>query len=250
VNKNKEKLSPEHTDHAHFDSWGKACVDFNEKLLLQGPRRRLDDFYRLLHIFRDFMKGFHAFRLLGPCVTFFGSARFHENHMYYSLARKTAGLMVRSGFSVMTGGGPGIMEAANRGAKDMGGNSIGCNITLPFEQKPNDYLDLFVEFDHFYVRKVMLLRYSYAFIVLPGGFGTLDEVFETITLIQTQKISNFPVIMMGVDFWRPLKFFIYERLLKNYTIGEKDCELLYFTDTSEDALDHIGRYTKKWTKTY
>lgn len=228
-----------------YDPWGKACVDLNETLLIDGPKKRLADLNRLSHIFLEFMQGFNAFRNLPPCVTFFGSARFSEDHRYYDLARKTAQLVARSGLAIMTGGGPGIMEAANRGAKEVGGTSIGCNITLPNEQKHNDYLDQFVEFDHFYIRKVMLLRYSYAYIIFPGGFGTLDEVFETITLAQTKKIRNFPIVIMGRDFFKPLRNFIYDTLLKNQTIAKSDLRLLHFTDNPEEALDHIRGYAEK-----
>lgn len=202
----------------------------------------MSDLQRLSRIMVEFMRGFHTFRNLGPCVTFFGSARFHEDHPYYQQARRTAQLVSQAGFTVMTGGGPGIMEAANRGARDMHKPSVGCNITLPTEQKPNPYLDRFVEFNHFYVRKVMLLRYSCAFVVYPGGFGTLDEVFETITLIQTKKINNFPIIMMGVDFWQPLKSFVFDTLLENRTISPKDLQLVSFTDDPQSAIESIKTY--------
>jgi uncharacterized protein (TIGR00730 family) len=231
-----------------FNPWGKACVDHNERLLIEGPKAKFADFKRLMHIFIEFMKGFHAFRKLDPCVTFFGSARFSEDHRYYDLARQTARFMARSGFAIMTGGGPGIMEASNRGAKEVGGVSVGCNITLPVEQKPNDYLDYFVEFDHFYVRKVMLIRYSYAFVALPGGFGTLDEIFETVTLIQTKKIKDFPMVMMGQDYWKPLKNFIFDTLLCDHTISAHDLKLLHFTDDPEEAVAIIRHYVKKQLK--
>jgi uncharacterized protein (TIGR00730 family) len=235
-------MSEEVTTNPKFDRWGKACVDRNERLLIKGPKRKLSDMRRLSNLLIEFMRGFHTFRNLGPCVTFFGSARFRSDHHFYQSARLTAGLIADEGFTVMTGGGPGIMEAANRGAKDSGGTSVGCNITLPIEQKPNDYLDKFVEFDHFYVRKVMLLRYSCAFVVFPGGFGTLDEVFETITLIQTKKISNFPIVMMGLEFWEPLKSFIFDTLLENHTIGADDLNLLTFTDDPVYAMERIKTY--------
>lgn len=221
------------------DRWGKESEDTKDQQLIEGPGRRMEDIRMLTSISLEFVKGFKAFSHVGPCATFFGSARFHDDHKYYDLARKTARLMSKAGFTIMTGGGPGIMEAANRGAKDVKGSSLGCNITLAHEQQPNKYLDIFVQFDHFFVRKVMLLRYSYAFIVLPGGFGTLDEVFETITLIQNKKISNFPIVMMGMDFWGPMKDFIFETLLKNKTISEEDLRLLYFTDNPQDALSCV-----------
>src|SRR5262249_35822813 len=149
-----------------------------------------------------------------PCVTVFGSARFKENHPYYALARDVGARLAQNGFTVMTGGGPGIMEAANRGAKDVGGGSVGCNIELPKEQKPNPYLDRWITFRHFYVRKLMLVKYSYAFIALPGGFGTLDEIFEVITLIQTGKIQEFPVVLMVQSYWQPLLDFFRSTLFK------------------------------------
>lgn len=226
-----------------FDPWGKAGIDLTESHLIEGPWSPFKDIRRVWRISLQFIRGFFVFRHVGPCVTFFGSARFPENHQYYELARQTAQLIAQSGFTVMTGGGPGIMEASNRGAKDVGGRSVGCNVTLPFEQKPNSYLDSFVEFNHFYVRKVMLLRYSYAFIVFPGGFGTLDEVFETVTLIQTKKIKNFPIVMMGVEFWKPMEEFIHGTLVKHATISKDDPCLLHFTDNPREAVALVQQYT-------
>ncbi|USN51973.1 MAG: TIGR00730 family Rossman fold protein [Myxococcales bacterium] len=199
----------------------------------------------LMSISLEFVKGFRALYKVGPCTTFFGSARFHSSHRYYDLARETARLVAQSGYTIMTGGGPGIMEASNRGAKDVDGRSVACNVMLPHEQQPNPYLDLSVEFKHFFVRKVMLLRYSYAFVVFPGGFGTLDEVFETLTLEQTQKISNFPIVMMGTDFWKPMRDFIDNTLVKNRTIGKNDLDLIYYTDDPEEALSCILSCTEK-----
>lgn len=230
-----------------YDRWGKYCVETGSKdqKLIEGPGRRMEDIRILSSISLEFIKGFRAFYKIGPCVTFFGSARFRDDHKYYAMARDTAKLVANAGLTVMTGGGPGIMEAANRGAQEVGGRSVGCNITLPMEQGANPYLDTFVEFDHFFVRKVMLLRYSYAFVALPGGFGTLDEVFETITLIQNKKIKNFPIVMMGTDFWAPMKDFIFDTLLKNETISPEDLRLLYFTDDPADALSCILSCTEE-----
>ncbi len=227
-----------------FDPWGKSSTDISEKLLIEGKRSPLKDFWRLIKIALDFAAGFHAFRHLGPTITVFGSARFHEGDRYYNLARATARLLAEDGFAIMTGGGPGIMEAANRGAREVKGVSIGCNIRLPNEQRPNPYLDSFVEFDHFYVRKVMLMRFSCAFVAMPGGFGTLDEITEAITLMQTKKITAFPVVLMGIDFWEPLKEFIQKTLIDNKTIAEEDLDLLYFTDDPADALSYIARYAE------
>jgi len=192
-----------------------------------------------VHIFIEFIRGFRALHFLGPCVTVFGSARFPEDHPHYRLGREIGARLAQAGFTVMTGGGPGIMEAANRGAKEAGGRSVGCNITLPHEQKPNAYLDHWVTFDHFFVRKVMLVKYSYAFIALPGGFGTLDEIFEAATLIQTGKIQDFPLVLVGREFWRPLLEFMENGLLRAGTIGPTDAERIRVTDSPADAVAAI-----------
>ena len=185
------------------------------------------------------MHGFRTLHFVGPCVTVFGSARFREDQPHYQLARQVGGELARAGFTVMTGGGPGIMEAANRGAKDVGGFSVGCNIELPTEQKPNPYLDRFVEFEDFSVRKTMLVKYSYAFIAMPGGFGTLDELFGTATLIQCGKIENFPLILMGKDYWQPMLDFMRTRLLDQHTVDAGDIDRILVTDSAEDAVRGI-----------
>src|SRR5437867_7096464 len=167
-----------------------------DQIFLEGARSRFAEFFTLLRVMRDFLRGFRTLHFVGPCVTVFGSARIQRDDPHYELARKMGAAIARLGFTVMTGGGPGIMEAANRGAKEAGGRSIGCNIQLPKEQKRNPYVDQWITFRHFFVRKVMLVKYSYAFIALPGGFGTLDEIFETATLIQTAKIRSFPLVLM------------------------------------------------------
>ena len=233
--------------------WGKATRNIEEGEFLEGPRTRRFELFRVVRICLEFIKGFRALHFIGPCVTVFGSARFKEDHPYYHLARETSARISRLGFTIMTGGGPGIMEAANRGAREAGGPSLGCNIELPMEQKPNPYVDKFVEFRYFFVRKVMLVKYSYAFIVLPGGFGTLDEVFETITLIQTGKIRDFPVVLMGVDYWKPLLEFIRSRMLAERTISPEDLDLLICTDSPEEAVDRIAdtaqrRFGFAWSK--
>jgi len=171
---------------------------------LRGPQPRSFELGMAVSVFREMVYGFRKLHFVGPCVTVFGSARFGADHRYYQLARRVGRMLAESGFTVMTGGGPGVMEAANRGAKDVGGPSLGCNIMLPQEQKPNPYLDSWIEFEYFFVRKLMLIKYSYAFIVLPGGFGTLDELFEVLTLIQTGKVRDFPVALMGTEYWAPL----------------------------------------------
>ena len=207
-----------------------------ERRFLSGPQDRSSEFLRVFHISLELLRGFRKLHRLGPCVTVFGSARFPESHPYYGLARDVGKRLAEAGFTVMTGGGPGIMEAANRGAKDVGGRTAGCNIELPIEQKPNPYLDECVTFHHFYVRKVMLVKYSYAFVVLPGGFGTLDEVFETVTLIQTDKIRDFPIVLVASDFWNPLVQFMRDTLLARGTIDEGDFELMKVVDSADDAV--------------
>lgn len=224
--------------------WGKSPRGREDLVLLEGPARRGSEFLRAVRIFFELIHGFRQLHFLGPCVTVFGSARFPANHPHYALARELGAQIARAGFTVMTGGGPGIMEAANRGAREAGGRSVGCNIQLPVEQQPNPYLDRFVTFRHFFVRKVMLVKYSYAFVVLPGGFGTLDEIFETATLIQTGKISNFPLILMGVEYWRDLRELL-ERMVREGTIDGRDLERILFTDSIEQAMEVIETQATK-----
>ncbi|HLK61723.1 MAG TPA: TIGR00730 family Rossman fold protein [Chthonomonadaceae bacterium] len=206
---------------------------------LAGPQVRGFELRLAFDIFMEFMHGFRRLHFVGPCVTVFGSARFREDHLYYALAREVGSHLAQAGFTVMTGGGPGIMEAANRGAREVGGRSVGCNIRLPQEQMPNPYLDIMVEFDHFFIRKVMLVKYSYAFIAMPGGFGTYDEVFEALTLIQTAKIQDFPVVLVGREFWQPLLDIMKNRLLHEGTISPSDLDLLYLTDSPQEAADYV-----------
>lgn len=185
------------------------------------------------------MRGLH---FVGPCISVFGSARFPEGHRYYEMARIMGQRIARDlGMTTLTGGGPGIMEAANRGAREVGGPSVGCNIVLPHEQKENPYLDKFVLFRYFFVRKVLLVKYSYAFIILPGGFGTMDEFFETLTLIQTKKIANFPIVIMGMDYYQPMRDYM-EFMAKEGTISPGDLDLLRFTDDPDEAIAHIRHY--------
>jgi uncharacterized protein (TIGR00730 family) len=216
--------------------WPYASRSRAEEQLLRGRRAPRSELQSALQIFAEFIGGFRRLQGIGPCVTVFGSARFQEDHRYYKLAQEIGTRIARAGFTVMTGGGPGIMEAANRGAKIGGGRSIGCNIKLPKEQYPNPYLDTFVEFDHFFVRKVMLVKYSRAFVVMPGGFGTLDEVFETMTLIQTGKMNFFPIVAVGRDYWEHLRTFIRRTMLEEATISPSDLDLITLTDSPEEAV--------------
>ncbi len=212
-----------------------------EQYFLEGPHSRWREFVFIIDVMREFIHGFRKFHFIGPCVTIFGSARFPETHPYYQLARRMGQEVVKLGFTVITGGGPGIMEAANRGAKEANGRSVGCNIVLPREQRPNKYLDRWVNIDYFFVRKVLLTKYSYAFVVMPGGYGTLDEFFEAITMMQTGKLCRFPVILMGKSYHTELAGHI-ERMIEEKTISPEDADLYLFTDSIEEAIAHIRKY--------
>lgn len=216
----------------------------SDRVLLEGPQSRLKELALLARAGRDFVRGFRGLHFVGPCVTVFGSARFDEHHPYYSLARDVGGGLARLGFTVMTGGGPGVMEGANRGAREAGGRSVGCNVELPFEQEPNPYLDRWVTCRYFFVRKVLLVKYSYAFVVLPGGFGTLDELAESLTLIQTGKIEQFPVVLMGRDYWAPLLKMM-DDMVEAGTISAKDLDLMLVTDSVPDAMTYLEQYAVK-----
>jgi uncharacterized protein (TIGR00730 family) len=209
-----------------------------DEIFLEGPRPRLAEFWTLLRVMRDFLRGFRALHFVGPCVTVFGSARVKPDDAHYELARKMGAAIARLGFTVMTGGGPGIMEAANRGAKEVGGRSVGCNIELPFEQVSNEYLDRCVRLHYFFVRKALLVKYSYAFVVMPGGVGTLDELFEALGLIQNGKIKHFPIVIMGTDYWRQLIGFI-EQMAQRGKISSSDLDLIFTTDSVDEAIAHI-----------
>lgn len=217
----------------------KATIDF-----LQGPQYRVFELRRAFHIFRELLRGFRKLHFVGPCVTVFGSARFDETHPYYAMAREVGKLLALKGFTVMTGGGPGIMEAANRGAKDVGGRSVGCNIILPHEQHPNPYLDHWIDFEHFFVRKLMLIKYSYAFIVLPGGFGTMDELFEVLTLIQTGKVQDFPIGLMGREFYQP-GIDMLRRMAEMKTINPNDLDRIIVGDDPKEIVDGISDLAMK-----
>jgi uncharacterized protein (TIGR00730 family) len=209
-----------------------------EKQFLDGPRSRIREFAFLIKVVVEFIKGFRALHFIGPCVTIFGSARFKEDHVYYKITQNLAASISKLGFTILTGGGPGLMEAANRGAKEAKGYSVGCNIVLPFEQHPNKYLDKWVNIKYFFVRKVLLSKYSYAFVVMPGGIGTLDEFFEALTLIQTKMTAGFPVVIMCKDFHIKLMEH-FEVMIREGTISKDDINLFLFTDNSEMAIEYI-----------
>ncbi|MBI3717171.1 MAG: TIGR00730 family Rossman fold protein [Sphingobacteriales bacterium] len=218
---------------------GKSEIKF-----LAGPQSRWQEFKFTIKIVLDFIRGFRALHFSSPCVTVFGSARFDEQHEYYKLTQQLSGEIAKLGFTIMTGGGPGIMEAANRGAKEVGGRSVGCNIVLEHEQKPNPYLDKWVNIHHFFVRKTLLIKYSYAFVVMPGGFGTLDELFEAMTLIQTKKILDFPIIIFCKDYHKDLLEHI-ERMKERKTISEDDMKLFLVTDSIDEAIHFINEESIK-----
>ena len=209
-----------------------------DQIFLEGPRSRFEEFFTLLKVMRDFLRGFRTLHFVGPCVTVFGSARIGPGDPHYELARKIGAAIARLGFTVITGGGPGIMEAANRGAKEAGGRSVGCTIELPSEQPTNAYLDRCVRMHYFFARKTLLVKYSYAFVVMPGGAGTLDELFEALTLIQTGKIKNFPIVIMGTDYWKELLDFI-ATMAQRGMIAATDLSLIYATDSIDEAIAHI-----------
>jgi uncharacterized protein (TIGR00730 family) len=214
-----------------------------EDKLLRNQHSWFQDLIRAWQISREAMNGFNTFRNIEPSITVFGSARFKEDHKYYKLGVKVGTEIAKAGMATMTGGGPGIMEAANRGAFEAGGRSIGCNIDLPHEQGSNPYVDMSLDFKYFFTRKVMLMRYSVGFILLPGGFGTLDEMFEALTLIQTEKIKRFPLICVGKAFWEPLIPFIEEIMLENKTINRADLEHIQITDDPTEAVRWIKEKT-------
>ncbi|MGV3765738.1 MAG: TIGR00730 family Rossman fold protein [Chitinophagaceae bacterium] len=216
-------------------------IPAKEPIYLEGPKSRGYEFMFALKVFTQFIKGFRTLHFLGPCVTIFGSARFKEDHPYYEAAREFGKRMAGLGLTTMTGGGPGIMEAGNRGAFEAGGYSVGCNIVLPFEQHSNPYLHKSITFEHFFVRKVLLVKYSYAFIIMPGGFGTLDEFFETVTLIQTKSITQFPIVLYGKEYHKELMEHIHA-MAKNGTISEEDLSLVLLTDDIDEATNHISTY--------
>lgn len=222
-------------------------VIVNQYDYLEGPKSRTSELAFTIDVLFQFIKGFRKLHFVGPCVTVFGSARFTPDHEYYKMAEAVGKAIVRTGFTVMTGGGPGIMEAANKGAYENGGTSIGCNIRLPHEQKPNPYMHDWVTLDYFFIRKFMLLKYSYAFVVLPGGWGTMDEMFETLTLVQTGMIHHFPVVLMGKAYYTPLMEYL-DFMLKEGTISAEDLHYVTLTDDPEEAIHHLEKYILTYYK--
>ena len=217
-----------------------ARIDEERRFLESAAKGGVEE-ARIDRISNGFRSGFRKLSGIRRCVTVFGSARFGEGTAYYAMGRDLGAALAKAGFAVMTGGGPGLMEAANRGAKEAGGLSLGCNITLPFEQEPNPHLDGFIEFRYFFVRKVMLVKHSVAFVILPGGLGTLDEAFEVMTLIQTGKLKKFPFVTMGKQFWKPLGEFVRKALTKNGAVGRGELDFGYSTDSPADAVKFIAK---------
>lgn len=223
----------------------KTQIDKSEIKFLEGPQSRFAELKFIIIILWELIKCFRKLYYIGPCITFFGLSRFREGHPYYEFTRRTAGEYAKLGFTIMTGGGPGLMEAANRGAKEAGGKSVGCNIKLPIDQNPNSYLDKWVEAKHFFIRKILLVKYSFAFVVMPGGFGTLDEYFEALTLIQTGKIKNFPIIIFNTQYHKALIEHI--NVMKSEgTINDADSKLFMITDDMEEARLFIIEHSIKY----
>ena len=214
-------------------------IEGAETAFIQGRRERSENVQAAVGIFLELLRGFERLSVPDPCVTVFGSARIEESEPAYEAAKALGASLARSGYAVMTGGGPGLMEAANRGAKEAGGVSIGCNIRLPKEQKPNSYLDEFVEFEHFFIRKMMMIKYSCAFAILPGGYGTLDEAFEVATLIQTGKLKRFPVVVMDRDFYTPFEELLRGAMSKARLIDEERLDIVLLTDDPNEAVEWI-----------
>ena len=215
----------------------------DDEVLLRSPEPedeyKTSDSWRVLRITGEFISGFDHLATITRGVSIFGSARTHPDDSYYAAAREVARLLGKAGFDIITGGGPGIMEAANRGAHDVGATSVGCNIELPFEQIPNEYLTKSLSFKYFFVRKTMFIKYSNAYVIFPGGFGTMDELFEALTLIQTRKIRNFPVVMFGSQYWRGLLAWLTSTMLNEKMISEEDLALIHLTDSPHDAVKFI-----------
>ena len=219
-------------------------IEGAERAFLRGRGQRSDDVEAAVGMFLEILHGFERLNVPDPCVTVFGSARIAEGNPVYEMARALGASLAREGYAVMTGGGPGLMEAANRGAKEAGGYSVGCSIRLPWEQDPNPYLDDFVEFEHFFIRKLMLIKYSCAFVILPGGYGTLDEAFEVATLIQTGKLERFPVVVMNSDFYKPFEDLLRGEMSKANLIDEERLDIVLLTDDPDEGVQWISSHVK------
>lgn len=214
-----------------------------EQVFLEGPKSRGYELSFAWKVFKQFIMGFRCLHFVGPCITVFGSARFKEDNEFYKCAREFGKRIAQIGFTTMTGGGPGIMEAANRGAFENDGRSVGCNIRLPFEQVANRYVQTSVTFEHFFVRKTLMIKYSYAFIIMPGGFGTMDEFFETLTLVQTKTITSFPLVMFGKEYYKEV-WDAMQIMAEKGTITKEDMDLVLFTDDVGEAMEHITKYIR------
>lgn len=222
-------------------SENKPIIPPKEHIYLEGPQSRSYELSFAWRVFKQFIRGFRKLHFAGPCITVFGSARFKEDHPDYIAAREFGKRIAQLGFATMSGGGPGIMEAANRGAFENNGVSIGCNIQLPFEQQPNPYVQESITFEHFFVRKVLLVKYSYAFIIMPGGVGTMDEFFETLTLVQTKTITQFPIVLFNKAYYKELWEYM-EFMAVQGTINKNDLQLVLLTDSIDEAMEHISKY--------
>lgn len=221
-----------------------AIIPSKEPVYLEGPKSRRYELGFAWNVFCEFIRGFRTLHFVGPCITVFGSARFKEDHPHYETSREFGRQIAAMGLTTMTGGGPGIMEAANRGAFEQGGRSVGCNIQLPFEQKPNPYVQTSFTFEHFFIRKTLMIKYSYAFIIMPGGFGTMDEFFETLTLVQTKTLNQFPIVLFGTEYYRELWEYM-EYMSQQGTITREDISLVLLTDSISAAMTHVAAFINK-----
>ncbi len=226
---------------------GSQLIPAKEQTFLEGAKPKQFELRFAYKVFWEFIKAFKVLSNVGPCVTVFGSARFKETHKYYIAAREIGKRIAGLGLTTMTGGGPGIMEAANRGAFENGGNSVGLNIKLPFEQHENPYLHKSFTHEYFFVRKTLMIKYSYAFVIMPGGFGTMDEFFETLTLVQTKTITQFPIVLFGKDYYQPMMDNIM-LMASEGTISPEDMKLVLMTDDYDEAINHINHYMEKHSK--
>ena len=222
----------------------KNYLTAEESSFLQGPRNRLKELWFTFKVQYHFIKAFRKLHFIGPCVTVFGSARFGATNLYYKKAEEVGAALANLGFTVMTGGGSGIMEAANKGAYEAGGYSVGCNIVLPKEQKPNAYLHKWINIPYFFIRKFLLMKYSFGFVVMPGGIGTLDELFEALTLIHTKMIKNFPIVIFGKEYHKELYHHI-KLMAKNESIDKTDMKLLFLTDSVDELIAHLKVHAVK-----